>query len=58
MTPHLISSETAASRNQAQTGKISEPLRLKMQEIEKQIYDENQSLGSPSNRTPPKKDAQ
>jgi len=58
MTPHLISPESAAARNQAQTGKISEPLRLKMQEIEKQIYDENQSLGSPSNRTSPKKDAE
>jgi type II secretory pathway component GspD/PulD (secretin) len=58
MTPHLISSETAASRNQAQTGKISEPLRLKMQEIEKQIYDENQSLGSPSNRAPTKKEVE
>jgi type II secretory pathway component GspD/PulD (secretin) len=58
MTPYLITPESASERNQAQTGKISEPLRLKMQEIEKQIYDENQSLGSPSNRTTPKKDAE
>lgn len=58
MTPYLITPESASERNQAQTGKISEPLRLKMQEIEKQIYDENQSLGSPSNRNPPKKDAE
>lgn len=58
MTPHLITPETADARNQAQTGKISEPLRLKMQEIEKQIYDENQALGSPVNRISPKKGAE
>lgn len=55
MTPYLITPETTAARDQAQTGKMTEPLRLKMQEIEKQIYDEKQSLGSPSNRTSPTK---
>lgn len=58
MTPYLISPETAAARDQAQTGKISEPLRLKMQEIEQQLYDEKQTLGNPVNRLPPKKDAE
>ena len=58
MTPYLITPDTAAQRNQAQTGKISEPLKLKMQEIEKQIYDENQSLGSPSTRSAPKKEVE
>jgi len=57
MTPYLISPETAAARDQAQTGKISEELRLKMQEIEQQLYDEKHTLGSPVNRVPPTKDA-
>ncbi len=58
MTPYLITPKSASERNQAQTGKISEPLRLKMQEIEKQIYDENQTLGSPSTRSAPRKEVE
>jgi type II secretory pathway component GspD/PulD (secretin) len=58
MTPYLIAPETAAAREQAQTGKISEELRLKMQEIEQQIYDENQVLGNPLYRKSLQKDAE
>ncbi len=46
MTPYLIIPETAPLRDQAQAGKISEPLRLKMQEIESHLYDKEQSLGT------------
>ncbi len=58
MTPHLISPETAVARDQTQTGKMTEQLKLKIQEIEKQLYDEQQSLGCPCNRATPKKDAE
>jgi type II secretory pathway component GspD/PulD (secretin) len=47
MTPYLITPETAPLRDKAQAGKISEQLRLKMQEIEGHIYDKGQSLGTP-----------
>jgi type II secretory pathway component GspD/PulD (secretin) len=47
MTPYLITPENAKLRDQAQEGKLSETLKLKMQEIEGHLYDKEQSLGTP-----------
>jgi type II secretory pathway component GspD/PulD (secretin) len=58
MTPYLISQETAQARNEAQAGKLSEPLKLKMKEIESHLYDKSQSLGNPQSQKTQKKGAE
>jgi type II secretory pathway component GspD/PulD (secretin) len=58
MTPHLITPETSKLRDEAQSGKLSEPLRLKMQEIENQLFDKNQSLKTLQPQKTPKKGAE
>jgi type II secretory pathway component GspD/PulD (secretin) len=58
MTPYLITPETSKIRDEAQSGKISEPLRLKMQEIESHLFDKNQSLNTLQPQKTPKKGAE
>ena len=58
MTPYLITPETSKLRDEAQSGKISEPLRLKMQEIESHLYDKGQSLKGSQPQQPLKKGEQ
>jgi type II secretory pathway component GspD/PulD (secretin) len=58
MTPHLITPETSKVRDEIQSGKISEPLRLKMQEIESHLFDKNQSLNTLQPQKTPKKGAE
>jgi type II secretory pathway component GspD/PulD (secretin) len=58
MTPYLITPETSKIRDEAQSGKISEPLRMKMQEIENQLFDKGQSLKGIQPQKTPKKSAE
>jgi len=58
MTPYLITPETSKLRDEAQSGKLSEPLRLKMQEIESHLYDKGQSLKMLQPQITPKKGAE
>jgi len=58
MTPYLITPETSKIRDEAQSGKIGEPLRLKMQQIENQLFDKNQSLNNLQPQKTPKKGAE
>jgi type II secretory pathway component GspD/PulD (secretin) len=58
MTPYLITPENAKLRDQAQAGKLSEPLKLKMQEIEGHLYDKGESLGTPQGPKARKKGAE